>query len=222
MEATLSRLQGLSPDELRDELVKANIKCGPITATTRAIFERKLARALVSEDGSNGSSNGASETDSGSSTSTSSSSSSCSNSGTSATGTPNPEPRTPSASAEPQASEDGDFGYGMGLNPPEEEALTEKAAALGCVRADVAQPDGQTPSKPTQVSPPFYYGVCPPWEDMLVRTGMILFFYSPSLHISSLASVFIPTPAHFHLASAIQMNHLPPAAGSPQEYPLVD
>lgn len=194
MEATLSRLQGLSADELRNELVKANLKCGPITATTRAIFERKLARALVNEDGS---SNGASETDS------SSSASSGSSSGTPATGTPHQDSHTLSASAEPQASEDGDFGYGMGLNPPEEEALAEKAAMSGCIRADVIQPDGHTPSKPTQVSPPFYYGVCPPWEDVLVRTGMIFF----SLRISCLASL-IQTPAHLHLVSAIQMNHL--------------
>lgn len=169
MEATLSRLQGLSADELRNELVKANLKCGPITATTRAIFERKLARALVNEDGS---SNGASETDS----SSSASSISGTNSGTPSTGTPNPDLCKLSVSAEPQASEDSDFGYGMGLNPPEEEALAEKAAMPGCNRADVVQPDGQTPSKPTQVSPPFYYGVCPPWEDVLVRTGMIYLF----------------------------------------------
>ncbi|XP_076127237.1 ankyrin repeat and LEM domain-containing protein 2 [Alosa pseudoharengus] len=151
MEATLSRLQGLSADELRDEFAKANLKCGPITATTRAIFERKLARALVNEDGStsagSGIDSGASNPDSGAS--------------------------NPSASTEPQASEDGDFGYGMGLNPPEEEALTEKTAVLGCVRAEEAQTDGQMPSKPTQVSPSFYYGVCPPWEDVLVRTDRV-------------------------------------------------
>lgn len=199
METTLSRLQGLSADELRDELIKANLKFGPITATTRAIFERKLARALVNEDGSS-SSNGASET--GISASTGSGTDSGTDSRTPAMGASDPEPQArcrpcaPSVYAEPQASEDSDFGYGMGLNPPEEEALTEEtAAASGCIRAEEAQTDGQTPSKPTQVSPSFYYGVCPPWEDMLVRTGMIFLIF----HIAPLV--------HFNLVCAIRMNH---------------
>lgn len=51
MEAALSRLRALSADELREEIVKANLKFGPITATTRAIFERKLARALLEAAG---------------------------------------------------------------------------------------------------------------------------------------------------------------------------
>uniref|UniRef100_A0AAR2KR79 Ankyrin repeat and LEM domain-containing protein 2 n=1 Tax=Pygocentrus nattereri TaxID=42514 RepID=A0AAR2KR79_PYGNA len=51
MEAALSRLRALSADELREEFTKANLKCGPITATTRAIFERKLARALLETAG---------------------------------------------------------------------------------------------------------------------------------------------------------------------------
>ncbi|XP_053530569.1 ankyrin repeat and LEM domain-containing protein 2 isoform X3 [Ictalurus punctatus] len=51
MEAALTRLKSLSADELREEILKANLKCGPITATTRAVFERKLARALVGNAG---------------------------------------------------------------------------------------------------------------------------------------------------------------------------
>ncbi|XP_058230651.1 ankyrin repeat and LEM domain-containing protein 2 isoform X2 [Hemibagrus wyckioides] len=51
MEAALSRLKSLSADQLREEILKANLKCGPITATTRAVFERKLARALVENAG---------------------------------------------------------------------------------------------------------------------------------------------------------------------------
>ncbi|KAF7687738.1 ankyrin repeat and LEM domain-containing protein 2 [Silurus meridionalis] len=51
MEAALSRLKSLSADELREEILKANLKCGPITATTRGVFERKLARALVENAG---------------------------------------------------------------------------------------------------------------------------------------------------------------------------
>ncbi|KAL0183300.1 hypothetical protein M9458_022675, partial [Cirrhinus mrigala] len=47
MEAVLKRLQTLTADQLRDELTGAGVKCGPITATTRSIFEKKLARALL-------------------------------------------------------------------------------------------------------------------------------------------------------------------------------
>lgn len=49
MEEVLSRLQTLTPDELRTEITKAGLKCGPITATTRGIFEKRLARALVED-----------------------------------------------------------------------------------------------------------------------------------------------------------------------------
>ncbi|XP_073685685.1 ankyrin repeat and LEM domain-containing protein 2-like [Garra rufa] len=47
MEAVLKRLQTLSADQLRGELSGAGVKCGPITATTRSIFEKRLARALL-------------------------------------------------------------------------------------------------------------------------------------------------------------------------------
>ncbi|KAL1267214.1 hypothetical protein QQF64_002889 [Cirrhinus molitorella] len=47
MEAVLKRLQTLTADQLREELTGAGVKCGPITATTRSIFEKKLARALL-------------------------------------------------------------------------------------------------------------------------------------------------------------------------------
>ncbi|XP_046717765.1 ankyrin repeat and LEM domain-containing protein 2 isoform X1 [Silurus meridionalis] len=49
MDAVLSRLQTLTPDELREEILGAGLKCGPITATTRSIFEKKLARALLED-----------------------------------------------------------------------------------------------------------------------------------------------------------------------------
>lgn len=51
MEAALSRLKTLSADELREEILKANLMCGPITATTRAVIECKLARALLENAG---------------------------------------------------------------------------------------------------------------------------------------------------------------------------
>lgn len=49
METVLSRLQTLTPDELREEITRAGLKCGPITATTRGIFEKKLARTLLGD-----------------------------------------------------------------------------------------------------------------------------------------------------------------------------
>lgn len=49
MDAVLSRLQTLTPDELRQEITRAGLKYGPITATTRGIFEKKLARALLED-----------------------------------------------------------------------------------------------------------------------------------------------------------------------------
>ncbi|XP_067288803.1 ankyrin repeat and LEM domain-containing protein 2 isoform X2 [Pseudorasbora parva] len=47
MEAVLKRLQTLTPDQLREQIISAGLKCGPITATTRSIFEKKLARSLL-------------------------------------------------------------------------------------------------------------------------------------------------------------------------------
>ncbi|KAF5906917.1 ankyrin repeat and LEM domain-containing protein 2, partial [Clarias magur] len=49
MDAVLSRLKTLTPDELREEITRAGLKCGPITATTRGIFEKKLARSLLED-----------------------------------------------------------------------------------------------------------------------------------------------------------------------------
>ncbi|XP_061116885.1 ankyrin repeat and LEM domain-containing protein 2 isoform X2 [Conger conger] len=139
MEAILSRLHGLSDDQLREEVIGADIKCGPITATTRAIFERKLARAILSREGID------------------------------------PETATESAGtvkekqAEPTVDpQEVDFGYNLGLNPPEEEALLAKPRTPGH-----AGTEGQTPSKPPQVSPPVYYGVCPLWEDVLDRNERV-------------------------------------------------
>lgn len=51
MDKVLVKLQQLTPDQLRLEVIKAGLKCGPVTTTTRAIFERKLARCLLEKDG---------------------------------------------------------------------------------------------------------------------------------------------------------------------------
>lgn len=45
----MSRLQTLTPDELREEIIQAGLTCGPILASTRSVFEKKLARTLVGE-----------------------------------------------------------------------------------------------------------------------------------------------------------------------------
>uniref|UniRef100_A0A8C2K9V5 Ankyrin repeat and LEM domain-containing protein 2 n=1 Tax=Cyprinus carpio TaxID=7962 RepID=A0A8C2K9V5_CYPCA len=145
MDAVLSRLKGLTADELREEIIKANLKCGPITATTRAIFERKLARTLVENAG-------LSERDSSGANSASLESS--------------VQPCATSATQDSVTGEDGDFGYGMGLNPPEEEGLSGKVCPCN---VENSQSETQTPSKTAQVSPTFFYGVCPLWEDVLAR-----------------------------------------------------
>lgn len=54
MEEVMSRLQALNPDQLRQEIIGAGLKCGPLTTTTRAIFERKLARSLLEKQGGDG------------------------------------------------------------------------------------------------------------------------------------------------------------------------
>lgn len=167
MEAVLSRLRGLSADELREEFARADLKCGPITATTRATFERKLARVLAGPESS------ATETDSSSSTGVSASVASIAehakpvSCATSAVAT-----TAASTSRRPEAaSEEIDFGYGVGLNPPEEEEISIKTSSNVSAVGSNSESKTETPSKAAQVSPTLYYGVCPLWEDVLARTG---------------------------------------------------
>lgn len=164
MEAVLSRLRGLSPDELREEFARADVKCGPITATTRATFERKLARVLAGPESS------ATESENHSSTDVSGSAA-CVAEQARATSCAAAVATTSAATrSKPTetASEELDFGYGVGLNPPEEEEISVKASDCGAEGSN-SQPRPETPSKPAQVSPTFYYGVCPLWEDVLAR-----------------------------------------------------
>ncbi|XP_056448017.1 ankyrin repeat and LEM domain-containing protein 2 [Gadus chalcogrammus] len=161
METVLSRLRGLSEDELRQELARADLKFGPITATTRAIFERKLAKVLAGPE------SGATETDGPS--------------GAGASGGPGADRSDPVTCAvavaavgrgpPPEAgSVEADFGYGSGLNPPEEEEIPAPSRTGSSSSEDgPAQPRTETPSKASQVSPTFFYGVCPLWEDVLAR-----------------------------------------------------
>lgn len=161
MEAVLSRLRGLSADELREEFARADLKCGPITTTTRATFERKLARVLAGPE--------TSETDSD--TATADVSSSVAKPVSCATSAATPTTAASSSSTSDAAAEELDFGYGVGLNPPEEEEISVKSNSNNTA---VSQSKTETPSNPAQVSPTFYYGVCPLWEDVLSRTGKMV------------------------------------------------
>ncbi|XP_015238521.1 PREDICTED: ankyrin repeat and LEM domain-containing protein 2 isoform X1 [Cyprinodon variegatus] len=153
MEAVLSRLRGLSPAELSEEFVRADLKCGPITPTTRATYERKLARVLAAQAGAG------SETDSSSSSQVTDGTEAGSTSAASL------ETAGASSSSSLKNGEDLDFGYGVGLNPPEEEEISGKSNFKSSGDSTT-----ETPSKPAQVSPTSFYGVCPLWEDVLVRS----------------------------------------------------
>lgn len=165
MEAVLSRLRGLTPDELREEFARADLKCGPITATTRATFERKLARVLAGPESS------ATELDS-SSPAGSTGSAACvaehAKSMSCATAVASTSAAATSSNPAETANEELDFGYGVGLNPPEEEEISVKASKC-TAEGNNSESKTETPSKQAQMSPTFYYGVCPLWEDVLAR-----------------------------------------------------
>lgn len=166
MEAVLSRLKGLSADELREEFARAGVKCGPITATTRSTFERKLARVLAETepDGcSTEQENCSSSSGPGSATSVSDDAISKSAAA--------PMFAAKSSNSGETDSEECDFGYGIGLNPPEEEEISATTSTLSSAEVSNSQYRLETPSKPAQVSPTLYYGVCPPWDDVLARAG---------------------------------------------------
>ncbi|XP_068166484.1 ankyrin repeat and LEM domain-containing protein 2 [Antennarius striatus] len=166
MEAVLSRLRGLSADELREEFARADVKCGPITATTRAIFERKLARVLAGPQSS------ATESDNSSSTSVPGSASSVAGhdkSGSCATSVVAPNNAATGSDPTETTSEELDFGYSVGLNPPEEEEISVKTTTDNSAESTNFQWKADTSSKPAQVSPIFYYGVCPLWDEVLAR-----------------------------------------------------
>ncbi|XP_005733641.1 ankyrin repeat and LEM domain-containing protein 2 isoform X1 [Pundamilia nyererei] len=163
MEAALSRLRGLSADELSEEFARANVKCGPITPTTRATYERKLARILAGPESST------TETDSSSSAGALNIVVDHAKSLSCATSAVVPTTSGASSSSSKAANEELDFGYGVGLNPPEEEEISENTNSNSSAEGSNLQSKVETPSKPAQVSPTLYYGVCPLWEDVLAR-----------------------------------------------------
>ncbi|NXY84473.1 ANKL2 protein, partial [Alcedo cyanopectus] len=159
MEAILSRLKQLTPDELREEIVKAGLKCGPITSTTRFIFEKKLAQALLEQQGAleeKGSEEAAGNVTSGSSWAEAQ------------------KPLKTTAvhhNGHGSGSEEADFGYCVGLNPPEEDDVmhmncSAPVSGAGCVDSQLST---QTPSR----DPPLFYGVCPVYDDILARNERI-------------------------------------------------
>lgn len=154
MDAVLARLKLLNPDALREEIVKAGLTCGPITSTTRFIFEKKLAQALLKQEGL-----------------LSSSFPSCQEADgmtlrqetrKSAVGIPDEQASLP---------EDREFGYDVGLNPPPEEVVPSKNCPVPfCAATHVStHRAGMTATK----EPQQYYGVCPSYEDLPVRNGNV-------------------------------------------------
>ncbi|XP_073746417.1 ankyrin repeat and LEM domain-containing protein 2 isoform X2 [Callorhinus ursinus] len=157
MDAILARLKLLNPDDLREEIVKAGLKCGPITSTTRFIFEKKLAQALL-EHGRTLPSHPAGLDTSG------------------ATSLSQDAQRILKSAVGSQAeqvslSEDRDFGYSMGLNPPEEDVVTSKTCSMTFSAATGV--NGHKAIARASTEPPLYYGVCPAYEDTPARNERI-------------------------------------------------
>lgn len=196
MEAVLSRLRGLSDDELRQEFARADVKCGPITTTTRATFERKLARVLAGPEKS------ATEQDNRSSASISGSATSVADHAKVVSAV---APTFAATSSNPTETdrEELDFGYGVGLNPPEEEEISLKTSSNSSADVSNSQYRMETPSKP--VSPTFYYGVCPLLEDVLARTGKRdATFYFVWWHIDFSVNIFRVLKSHISVQKYLQ------------------
>ncbi|NXE05344.1 ANKL2 protein, partial [Lophotis ruficrista] len=161
MDKILSRLKQLTADELREEILRAGLKCGPITSTTRFIFEKKLAQALLEqqgvleEEGSTLSEEAAGKVSSdGNWTEAQKALKSAVN-----------------HNGHRSVSDEVDFGYCVGLNPPEEDAVMHmncSAPVCGAVCVD-SHISTQTPSR----DPPLFYGVCPVYDDILARNERI-------------------------------------------------
>ncbi|NXP06961.1 ANKL2 protein, partial [Thinocorus orbignyianus] len=162
MDAILSRLKQLTPDELREEIVRAGLKCGPITSTTRFIFEKKLAQALFEQQGASEEEGSALLEEAAGNVPSESSQAEAQKALKSAAVNHN---------GHGSVSEEADFGYCVGLNPPEEDAVmhmncSAPVCGAGCVDSRTCT---QTPSR----DPPLFYGVCPVYDDILARNERI-------------------------------------------------
>ncbi|XP_007181383.2 ankyrin repeat and LEM domain-containing protein 2 isoform X1 [Balaenoptera acutorostrata] len=156
MDTILARLKLLNPDDLREEIIKAGLKCGPITSTTRFIFEKKLAQSLL-EHGtlpSHPPDHAAA--------------------GAPALGQ-DTQRVVKSAVGSPAErvsfSEDRDFGYGVGLNPPEEDAVTSATRSVPFSAS--ARVGSHRAMLRASAEPPLYYGVCPAYEDAPAKNERI-------------------------------------------------
>lgn len=156
MDAILARLKLLNPDDLREEIVKAGLKCGPITATTRFIFEKKLAQALLEhrtlpspspDQGTAGASTLSQDTH---------------RTVKSVVGGPAPQV---------SSSEDRDLRYSTGVNPLQEDELRSQTCPLPFSAA--AGVGGPPAVARASVEPPLYYGVYPAYEDSPARNGNV-------------------------------------------------
>ncbi|XP_045313756.1 ankyrin repeat and LEM domain-containing protein 2 isoform X2 [Leopardus geoffroyi] len=157
MDAILARLKLLNPDDLREEIVKAGLKCGPITSTTRFIFEKKLAQALL-EHGRTLPSQPPGHDMSGATT-------------ISQDAQRNWKSAVGSQPEQVGLSEDRDFGYSVGLNPPEEDVVMSKTCSLSFGAATGV--NGHKATVTASAGPPLYYGVCPAYEDIPARNERI-------------------------------------------------
>ncbi|KFQ02135.1 Ankyrin repeat and LEM domain-containing protein 2, partial [Leptosomus discolor] len=162
MDSVLSRLKQLTPDELREEIVRAGLKCGPITSTTRFIFEKKLAQALLEQQGALEEERSAlSEEAAGNAPSDSSR----------AEAQKALKTATVNHNGHGSVSEELDFGYCVGVNPPEEDDVmhvncSAPVCGAGCV-------DSQVSTQTLSRDPPLFYGVCPVYDDILARNERI-------------------------------------------------
>ncbi|KAI5166321.1 ankyrin repeat and LEM domain-containing protein 2 [Manis pentadactyla] len=157
MDAILARLKLLNPDDLREEIVKAGLKCGPITSTTRFIFEKKLAQALLEH---------------GRALSLHPPDHDALGAAAASQDTQKILKSAVGSSAEQiNFSEDKDFGYSVGLNPPEEDAVTSEI--LSVPFSVMAGVDGHKAVARASTEPPLYYGVCPAYEGAPARNERI-------------------------------------------------
>ncbi|XP_049721875.1 ankyrin repeat and LEM domain-containing protein 2 isoform X2 [Elephas maximus indicus] len=156
MDAILARLKLLNPDDLREEIVKAGLKCGPITSTTRFIFEKKLAQALLQQERALTSSPDQDVA------------------GIAALSQETQRVlkfAVGNATEQASFSEDKDFGYSVGLNPPEEEAIMPNACSA--TSSAPLEVDTHGAAVAAAKEPLLYYGVCPVYEDIPAKNERI-------------------------------------------------
>ncbi|XP_048467371.1 ankyrin repeat and LEM domain-containing protein 2 isoform X2 [Rhincodon typus] len=164
MDSILMRLKQLTPAELRQEILNAGLNYGPITLTTRSIFEKKLAQALLEHQGGGESlklpelTNYSAKPDDDKSL--------CSHSShVSAYSSAYSDQSHPSRVV--SANNDGHFGCDVGPNPPDEASLSKDVDVSDLQNSAEQMLGGST------ASPSLYYGVCPVWDDILSRNDKV-------------------------------------------------